>query len=221
MAKQNRAGICLRPRSSSCQPALISQPAALQSLLGALGRVREDLPVAIWEIKNVHANEDHRAAGKNLDRLVSTQTSAKHELQQRLLGELVEFPGALGQDLGGICHRERAYPAGVRRGRASMGTKARRGYYGLGPLDWYQAIRHRSACTKPWWNAKRPSRAACRRQARRQWNKLRRVLSEGREREWSPRRRQTELCGDNAETKQEAKAEPTQAPAGPPKPVFG
>ena len=158
--------------------------------------MREDLPVAIWEIKKCSCQrgspscrQEPRQAGKHPNECQARAAAKDY------LASWSSFLERLGKTWAGYVIEKERILQEFRRGRASMGTKARRGYYGLGPLDWYQAIRHRSACTKPWWNAKRPSRAACRRQARRQWNKLRRVLSEGREREWSPRRRQTELCG--------------------------
>ena len=54
----------------------------LQAILGALGRVRDELPPSVKELIDAHATEDTRAEGKNLHRLVSVQTTSKKELLQ-------------------------------------------------------------------------------------------------------------------------------------------
>ncbi|CAE7778006.1 unnamed protein product [Symbiodinium sp. CCMP2456] len=53
---------------------------ALQALLHALSRNRDELPENLREVLDTHAEADHRAQTKSMHRLVATQSQAKREL---------------------------------------------------------------------------------------------------------------------------------------------
>ncbi|CAE7501382.1 unnamed protein product [Symbiodinium sp. KB8] len=55
---------------------------ALQALIGALSKSREDLPPAVRELLDTHAGGDPTTESKTLHRLVSSQTAAKKELRK-------------------------------------------------------------------------------------------------------------------------------------------
>ena len=54
----------------------------LHNLLGALNQSRQDLPPAILELLDAQTSVDHKAESRALHKLVSTQATAKQELQQ-------------------------------------------------------------------------------------------------------------------------------------------